>query len=306
MKIVKIFSILFLVVIMSSCGTLLGSKQHFVSFTSTPTKANIYIDDNKKGTTPTKIALTPNKNYTVTYKKEGYKDVATQLTHTVSGQWLLLDFFVFPIGHLIDVLTNKWKEFNQELIHQNLEVLDSTYSSAVLKKDSLFKNEEVVKLKKSNEIRINVALYTAVFDRDYRFYSFDYQRILDDKRSIGFSLGGRFKFNSVYETFSDFPSFPPAPDIAFLPYYREYYFSNKRASGVFSEIHGFFSYYKHRSTLDGVDKGNQNPWGFGIGSAVGYKYLSKDNWIFELLLGGGFNTQYLVHLRAGILIGKRF
>ncbi len=159
---------------MSSCATLLGPKEYFVSFKSSPDKAKIYIDGNKKGTTPTKIALTPNKNYTVTYKKEGYKDVATQLTHTVSGQWLLLDFFVFPIGHLIDVLTNNWKEFNQELIHQNLEALDSPYSVAVLKKDTLFKNEEVVKLKKSNEIRINAVLYIAAFDRDYRFYSFDY------------------------------------------------------------------------------------------------------------------------------------
>ena len=91
-----------------------------------------------------------------------------------------------------------------------------------------------------------------------------------------------------------------------MPYYRQYHYSNLKASGTFTEINGLLNYYKYNYIQDDINKGIQESWGAGFGVAVGYKYVSKSNWIFEVLLGGGFNTLYFLYPRTGILIGKRF
>ncbi|WP_347173381.1 hypothetical protein [Polaribacter uvawellassae] len=167
-------------------------------------------------------------------------------------------------------------------------------------------NLSVTEIEKPNELRINLLLYSTILDDNFYFYSIDYERILSPKSSIGFSFGGRFIFGST-ETYSDIPGFFSLPDIAFMPYYRDYFSNSKIAAGLFAEINSLFTYYKYNYiNKDGIDEGIQPSFGFGLGAAVGYKHLAENNFSLEFIAGIGFNSQYLIYPRIGIIIGHRY
>jgi hypothetical protein len=49
--------------------------------------------------------------------------------------------------------------------------------------------------------------------------------------------------------------------------------------------------------------------GFGVGAGlgVGWKYLTKNDWVIELMFGGGRDLLHDgAYLRGGLFIGKRF
>lgn len=93
-------------------------------------------------------------------------------------------------------------------------------------------NLTFTEIEKPNELRINLLLYSTISDDHFYFYSLDYERILNPKTSIGFSLGGRFVFGST-ESYSDIGNVFNPPDIAFMPYYRNYLSNSKTVSGFF-------------------------------------------------------------------------
>lgn len=301
--------IIVILITMSSCASLFSPRKHSVNFTSSPTKAKVFINNEEKGITPLNIKLKPTKvTYSIKYIKEGYKPKNTKLSTSVGRAWVFLNLFTpYFSGVLIDAITGSWRKFDRYVIHQNLEKISKDSNHELRKNNKEAEEVEIPEIsKKKNELKINFLLYLTMFNDKYRFYSIDYQRILNSTNAIGFSFGGRFNFKSIWEASYDFPSFPDLPDIAFMPYYRSYHYSSLKASGAFTEVNGLLTYYKHRYFLDDIDKGIRKNLGLGIGAAIGYKHVEKNGLVVEFILGGGFNTQYIFHPRIGILIGKRF
>ncbi|WP_203296486.1 DUF3575 domain-containing protein [Luteirhabdus pelagi] len=107
---------------------------------------------------------------------------------------------------------------------------------------------------------------------------------------------------------------------AFTPYYRQYFLNKKEygARGLFAEgllqatvgnTYNDDFYY----TIEGeyIEESDTNDWfNFGIGFAVGQKWVSNNGFVFEISLGGG---RYLINdddapeafFRGGILVGYR-
>lgn len=305
----KTIIVIVILITMSSCASLFSSRKNSVNFTSSPTKAKVFINNQEKGITPLNIKLKPTKEpYAIKYLKEGYKPKNTKLSTSIGRTWVFLNLFTpYFSGVLIDAITGSWRKFDRNVIHQNLEIKNKDSKQEFRKKDKEVEEIKIPEIsKKKNELKINFVLYLTMFNDKYRFYSIDYQRILNSTSAVGFSLGGRFNFNSIWKASYDFPSFPDLPDITFMPYYRSYHYSKLKASGAFTEINGLLTYYKHRYFLDDIDKGIRKNLGLGIGAAIGYKHVEKKGLVIEFILGGGFNTQYIFHPRIGILIGKRF
>jgi len=146
----------------------------------------------------------------------------------------------------------------------------------------------------NNELKINMGSLL------FEFPELSYEYIINEESSVGISL-----------------AFPLDKEISYrfiaYPNYR-IYFGKKRASGFFMEANSaIFSQQIDRG--DYFSFGNINKdgskMGFGLGIAVGGKFLTKNGFIGEIYIGGGRNFVNTDEIdngypRAGISIGKRF
>lgn len=154
-----------------------------------------------------------------------------------------------------------------------------------------------------NELKFNLA--TTIFGSAPEV---SYERILDTDISVGASLGAGFNPH-------DYPI-----QLHLTPYFRWFFGGNRktmdRAGAVFFiEVNG--SLFSHKEGTRRYEQSNivlrdnKSQFGAGLGLALGWKYLSKNNWVGELLFGGGRNLadtdSYLdTYPRFAISIGKRF
>ena len=155
----------------------------------------------------------------------------------------------------------------------------------------VFAQEEVSKREKLNEIRFNSLYVPFIILGD--FYNIDYQRVLNQNTSLGLSFGGTSSLERkrVYQR-----EFFRSRSLVFVSYYRRYFFNQKKikATGLFIEPQLYFGHFDNDSNI-------------GFGFSTGYKYLTKNNFVWEILLGGGVYLDGINgYPRTGILFGKRF
>jgi len=131
-----------------------------------------------------------------------------------------------------------------------------------------------------------------------------YEYILSDESAFGTSI--LFSTNDNNDI-----------KFALTPYYR-FYFGEKRAAGFFAEVFGMLNSVEDQDYIiyDFAPDSNyssrdpETETGFALGIAIGGKFLTKNNWIFELYFGVGrniINDNSLDSVpRAGLTLGKRF
>lgn len=95
-----------------------------------------------------------------------------------------------------------------------------------------------------------------------------------------------------------------------MPYARWFFGGShdsmqKYAAGFFIEANvALVGYEKEIMTVPNTSK--EDKVGLGAGVAIGWKYVTKNNWIGEIFFGGGKIFQDGGYPRIGITIGKRF
>lgn len=122
-----------------------------------------------------------------------------------------------------------------------------------------------------------------------------YERILNEKSSVGLSVG--FGVNK-----EDLDL-----DFFLLPYYRFFFEQKKNTAGFF--IEGNLIYFKETSKFQ-QEIEDLPKIGFGVGAAIGYKLLDNNGLAIDLTAGLGKNFNDKKYLspyfpRIGISIGKR-
>jgi len=144
----------------------------------------------------------------------------------------------------------------------------------------------------NNEIKINMGSLL------FELPEVSYEHIINEESSFGISVAFPIDKNkSVSYGFIVYPNY-------------RIYFSNKRAAGFFFE--GNSAIFSQRFQKDGFpERADKNKIGFGLGIAIGGKFLTKSGFIGEIYIGGGrnfVNTDIIDsgYPRAGISIGKRF
>lgn len=145
---------------------------------------------------------------------------------------------------------------------------------------------------KANEAKLNLA--TTIFGL---YPEISYERILHEDFSVGGSAGIGLN--------DDYPL-----DFSITPYARWFFGGTstnlqKYGAGFFIEANGaVFSHneYEHELYPD-----SSKDVGAGLGLALGWKYISKNNWVGEIFGGAGRDfVNSDVYPRVGISIGKRF
>lgn len=147
---------------------------------------------------------------------------------------------------------------------------------------------------RNNELKINIGSLL------FEFPELSYEYILNEESSVGISL-----------------AFPLDKEISYrfivYPNYR-IYFGKKRVAGFFMEANSaIFSQQIDRGDYFsfGNIKKDGSKMGFGLGVAIGGKFLTKNGFIGEIYIGGGRNFMNTDEIdngypRVGISIGKRF
>ncbi len=163
--------------------------------------------------------------------------------------------------------------------------------------------ENAALLLKKNELKLNAPLL--IFSK---FTEISYERIIRNDFSVGASVGFSIESETSYDNI----------DFMFAPYARWFWGNNtksvnKYASGFFLEANASILLEKKDVyyTFDGNGKRykhGEDYTGVGIGVAIGWKTITKNNWVGEVFLGLGkeFSTETDGYPRVGISIGKRF
>ena len=106
---------------LTSCATLFGPKNHSLAISSQPPQAEIYVNGFKMGTTPAEIALKADKSYTIEIRREGYESVTRIVNTKVGAGWIVLDVLGGLIPVIIDAATGNWNALDQDAINAALE-----------------------------------------------------------------------------------------------------------------------------------------------------------------------------------------
>ena len=107
----------------TGCATLFNRSNRTVSFSSIPTEAEVWIAGTLRGTTPFSLDLDNHQSRTVMFRKEGYQDVACELTASVGVVWVILDVLGGLIPVIVDAATGEWKSLDQGACNVNLPTI---------------------------------------------------------------------------------------------------------------------------------------------------------------------------------------
>lgn len=150
-----------------------------------------------------------------------------------------------------------------------------------------------------NEVKVNLPVSIIG-----SFLEASYERILNTDISIGSSIGVSLDNGERYPI-----------KFGVMPYCRWFFGGTSKSmdkigSGFFIEANaGIITNNFNEYTFDGNDTQSlsKSELGAGLGFGVGWKYLSKNNWVGEIMLGGGRDfINDGGYPRFGISIGKRF
>lgn len=164
--------------------------------------------------------------------------------------------------------------------------------------------EEIPTFNKKNEIKFN--LPTAIFGS---FPEITYERIISEDFTIGASVGFSVESESSYAEM----------DFMAIPYARWFFGGNtkamqKYAAGFFIEANAAVVsgkkdvYYAEKPGGKEQKRYGDDYTGVGLGVAIGWKKVTKSNWVGEIFLGVGkqMTSHSEAYPRVGITIGKRF
>lgn len=164
--------------------------------------------------------------------------------------------------------------------------------------------KEVSFLTKKNEVKLNLPV--TIFGS---FPEVSYERIISEDFTVGASVGFSLKEESSYAEI----------DFMAIPYARWFFGGNseamqKYAAGFFIEASAAIIsgqnnvYYAEVPGGSKMQKYGDDYTGIGLGVAIGWKYVTRNSWVGEILLGVGknFSDSNESYPRIGISIGKRF
>jgi hypothetical protein len=104
------FALAVLMLALSSCAAVLGSKEKSFDLQSTPQGADVFLDGNRLGATPVKVKLSNQTQHTFVFKKEGYKDATCSLAKGTGAGWVIFDVLTGLVPIVIDAATNSWSQ----------------------------------------------------------------------------------------------------------------------------------------------------------------------------------------------------
>lgn len=121
-KIILIFLVFVVITsIFSGCATVFKGSTERLFINSFPSGADVYINNQKKGTTPYTAELITNNTYQIKISKDKYKDAEIIVKSHISGTWVILDIICVGVPVIVDAITGSWYTLETNQINIELE-----------------------------------------------------------------------------------------------------------------------------------------------------------------------------------------
>lgn len=117
MKIIFKSILLFSVLLLSSCATIISGSRQNVEIASEPSSAKVYINEIEIGNTPVQKNLKRNQDYNLVLKLDGYETYETKLEKKFNAWYIGNIAFGGLIGIIIDPITGAMHKLKPEEIN---------------------------------------------------------------------------------------------------------------------------------------------------------------------------------------------
>lgn len=105
----KFVIVVVLAMLTQSCATIFSGTKTRVSVAGAPEAANVYYNGSFVGEAPCRVKVSKNSlkggNTKVQIKKESYETAEVTLARKIKMGAFIFNFFVFPVGHIVDFAT---------------------------------------------------------------------------------------------------------------------------------------------------------------------------------------------------------
>lgn len=113
--------------LLSGCGAIFSGTTEEVSINSQPSNADIEINGQHRGSTPTTVTLSTDKSHTITLDKEGFSRQTVTVDHKLGVGFVVLDvLFTGLVGVVVDAATGGWYILTQNSVNVSLNEQTST------------------------------------------------------------------------------------------------------------------------------------------------------------------------------------
>jgi len=138
---IHITGVFLISLILASCATIFKGGHGEVRFNSSPSGADVLINQVNKGETPTTAQLSRKESHTVTFKKEGYEDVTVRINRKFDGATTILGNIVSwaLLGIVVDVASGAAYTLTPADVDANLNKLQA---AGIIDKEKISKKSE--------------------------------------------------------------------------------------------------------------------------------------------------------------------
>ena len=106
---------------LSGCASILKGTSQDVFLVSEPSKVEIYIDGQLRGTTPLELELETDKTYVVEYRMDGYTTQTFNISNSIGAGWIILDVICGLVPVVVDAVTGAWYSLDEDNISAVME-----------------------------------------------------------------------------------------------------------------------------------------------------------------------------------------
>jgi len=106
---------------LGGCASILKGTSQDVFLVSEPSKAEIYIDGQLRGTTPLELELETDKMYVVEYRMDGYTTQTFNISNSIGAGWIILDVVCGLVPVVVDAVTGAWYSLDEDNISAVME-----------------------------------------------------------------------------------------------------------------------------------------------------------------------------------------
>ena len=106
---------------LGGCASILKGTSQDVFLVSEPSKVEIYIDGQLRGTTPLELELETDKTYVVEYRMDGYTTQTFNISNSIGAGWIILDVICGLVPVVVDAVTGAWYSLDEDNISAVME-----------------------------------------------------------------------------------------------------------------------------------------------------------------------------------------
>lgn len=112
--IAAVLALCMLTAAVGGCASILKGTSQEVFIVSEPSRAEVYIDGQLRGTTPLELKLETDETYVIEYRMDGYTTETFNISNSIGAGWIILDVVCGIVPVVVDAVTGAWYSLDED------------------------------------------------------------------------------------------------------------------------------------------------------------------------------------------------